>query len=117
MKHINKKIKSINMNISKQLKNAWIFFILLCISIVSKAQYCPPVYTSGCSGGAKISYFEVGSLSNSTNLNCNANSYEDFTAISSPTLVPNQFYNFIVGIESYNAYFNIWIDFNDKNVF
>lgn len=105
------------MNISKQLKNAWIFFILLCISIVSKAQYCPPVYTSGCSGGAKISYFEVGSLSNSTNLNCNANSYEDFTAISSPTLVPNQFYNFIVGIESYNAYFNIWIDFNDNNVF
>jgi len=88
-------------------------------SIIS-GGYCPPVYTFGCSNGARLgSVVTTGGLSNLSNItgtNCATNSYEDFTSMSA-TGYGGMTINMTVGVASYISGVKAWVDWNNNSVF
>ncbi len=83
-----------------------------------KAQYCTPVFNSGCSGGGGITSFQFGSI-NQTPIVCNGSPvtyYHDFTSQST---VLAQEGIFDISVQTINAgmYISIWIDYNKDEVF
>ncbi|MDO5637432.1 MAG: GEVED domain-containing protein [Myroides sp.] len=84
-------------------------------------DYCTPTYTSGCSGGAKISNFEITdaiiNLTNNTGTaTCGANGYNDFTTMSASASA-EMVVSYTVGVGSYSAGVKIWVDWNDNGEF
>src|SRR5690606_36117016 len=83
--------------------------------------YCTPTYTYGCSGGAKISNFEISdaiiNLANNTGTgSCGANGYNDFTTMSA-SAPAGMVVSTTVGVGSYSAGVKIWIDWNGNGEF
>ncbi|MEX2596581.1 MAG: GEVED domain-containing protein, partial [Salibacteraceae bacterium] len=86
----------------------------------AKAQYCAPIFGTGCAVGDQIQNFSTtGGTTNITNngSGCSAGNYGDFTAMSH-TAYPAQTVN--VSVQSgptYQQGFAIWVDWNNNNVF
>ncbi|MDZ4759030.1 MAG: GEVED domain-containing protein [Bacteroidota bacterium] len=80
-------------------------------------NYCIPTMTYGCfSGGMCISNFEVSDLANNTGTSCNSKAYNDYTN-KVVKFEQGITYNSSIAVTSYNAYINIWIDFDDDGNF
>lgn len=116
MKQINTKINPKKMNLTQKTKKGWFFFILFCISIVSKAQYCVPQYGQGCSAGDYIESFNFLTISNTTGSTC-ISSYNDYSGLGTASVTPLQSYDAYIGNGPYGAGVRIWIDFNDNFIF
>src|SRR5690554_642221 len=83
--------------------------------------YCTPVYTNGCSNGAKITVFETAdailNINNETGTtSCGVNGYDNFSNLSAAA-PEDMTVAFTVGIGSYSAGVKIWIDWNTNGVF
>ena len=84
--------------------------------------YCQPTYSSGCSGGAKISNFAttgaIVDVSNNTGTSsCGAGGYNNFTATHQIQAIAESQINFTVGVGSYSAAVKIWADWNQDGDF
>src|SRR5690554_6596411 len=83
--------------------------------------YCTPIYTWGCTNGAKITVFETAdailNISNATGTtSCGVNGYDNFSNLSAAA-PEDMTVSFTVGIGSYSAGVKIWIDWNTNGVF
>src|SRR5690554_2758169 len=86
-----------------------------------KTGYCMPLYTWGCSNGAKISNFEtfdaLDNIANNTGTGfCGVDGYNNFTTMSA-TVVEGTTVPFVVGVGSYGAGVKLWVDWNNNGVF
>ena len=83
--------------------------------------YCAPVYTTGCTNGAKISNFvTTGALidisNNTGTATCGVLGYNNFTSMD-VVAVEGTTISFTVGIGSFAAAVKIWVDWNNNGVF
>src|SRR5690554_2041939 len=86
-----------------------------------KTGYCIPIYTWGCSNGAKITIFETAdailNINNETGTtSCGVGGYNNFSSLSAAA-PEEMIVSFTVGIGSYNAGVKVWIDWNANGVF
>src|SRR5690554_1225801 len=86
-----------------------------------KTGYCMPLYTWGCSNGAKISNFEtfdaLDNIANNTGTGfCGVDRYNNFSTMSA-TVVEGTAVPFVVGVGSYGAGVRLWVDWNNNGVF
>lgn len=89
--------------------------------IAFQTGYCTPVYTNGCSNGAKVSNFEttgaILNISNSTGTtSCGVNGYNNFAemAVAAPEELE---VTFAVTVGSYSGGVKVWIDWNGNGDF
>src|SRR5690606_35617010 len=86
-----------------------------------KTGYCTPIYTSGCTNGAKITLFETAdailNISNETGAtSCGVNGYNNFSSFAAAA--PEEMtVSFTVGIWSYSAGVKVWVDCDENGVF
>src|SRR5690554_3494977 len=83
--------------------------------------YCTPIYTWGCTNGAKITIFETAdailNINNETGTtSCGVGGYNNFSSLSAAA-PEEMIVSFTVGIGSYNAGVKVWIDWNANDVF
>ena len=81
---------------------------------VSAQSYCTPTYTYGCSYGDGLTSFDLNTINET--IVCANGYYQDHSAMSTDLTLGNTYVMTLTAGYS-STYFNVWIDFNNDNVF
>jgi len=100
----------------KLLQFIQILVLVLLWSSSYAQPYCTPAYTTGCTWGDGLVNFQLGSIDEPIPCSGTPSYYHDFTALS--TDIDQGETVTLTVIPGYGSvYVDVWIDFNDNNVF
>lgn len=104
------------MNIKIRFLQISILALLWSSSYAQVPPYCMPAYSVGCIWGDGLSNFQLGTIDEPIPCSGTPSYYHDFTALS--TDIDQGETVTLTVIPSYsNVFVDVWIDFNDNNVF
>ena len=83
---------------------------------MAQAPYCSPTYTTGCTYGDGLTLFQLGTINQPIPCTGTPAWYQNYTAVSTDMAIGTA-YTLTVQAGYSSTYVDVWIDFNNNNVF
>lgn len=83
---------------------------------MAQAPYCSPTYSTGCTYGDGLTLFQLGTINQPIPCTGTPAWYQNYTAVSTDLAIGTA-YTLTVQAGYSSTYVDVWIDFNNNNVF